>query len=542
MGLSRNTSDRSALPIGATVRDLLEMTRHAQIQYAQREFAQSQRSIEIAMSGFDVTQADQRRSRGLVVAASLLLSAALLTGLMTSRDTRSDAAGLTLPVTAAALVDINSAMLDTGTASETVALRTEPALPLNPARLDYNAFNACANCPTHIQVEREVPRGGTLAGLLEDAGVDQGDAVGAIRALNQVYDLRYLRAGQSLSLYLETEPATGTDVESETQADSRLRLAGISFRPAVDRSITVARTWGDEYRARETIAEFERQIVRSSGSITSSLYVDALNAGATDRIVVELAGVLAYAIDFQRSIQPGDGFDIVFERFVDDEGNTARTGDILYARYAGRGDPKEFFRFETADGGIGYYSEEGASAQRLLMLTPINGARISSSFSTARRHPILGYTRRHNGTDFAAPTGTPVLAAGNGVVERANRFGSFGNYVKIRHANGFETAYAHLNGFARGIQAGSRVTQGQVIAYVGTTGRSTGPHLHYEVHVNGQAVNSMTLDLPTGRQLTDADLPAFIAERDRIIAIRDGAMPANSHETPLMADSGNGAR
>jgi murein DD-endopeptidase MepM/ murein hydrolase activator NlpD len=493
------------------------------------------------MPGFDVTHADERRARGLVVIASLLLSAGLLVALMTSQDTRSDAAGLAAPAAAVALMDVNAITVDLVSAPDTISRQAAPAapvLPPNPARLDTNAFTACSACPTHIQVERVVPRGGTLAGLLDDAGVDSTDAVRAIRALNQVYDLRYLRAGQNLSLYLETEP--DVTAEANDEAQSRLRLTGISFRPEVERSITVARTWSDDYRARETIAEFERQIVRSSGSITSSLYVDALNAGATDRIVVELAGVLAYAIDFQRSIQPGDGFDILFERFVDEEGNTARTGDILYARYAGRGAPKEFFRFETSDGGIGYYSAEGASAQRLLMLTPINGARLSSSFGS-RRHPILGYTRAHNGTDFAAPTGTPIFAAGNGVVERANRFGSFGNYVKIRHANGFETAYAHLNGFARGLQAGSRVTQGQVIAYVGTTGRSTGPHLHYEVHLNGRPVNPMTLELPTGRQLTDADLPAFIAERDRIITIRDGAQPANATETPLMADSGAGA-
>ncbi|WP_417468644.1 peptidoglycan DD-metalloendopeptidase family protein [Maricaulis sp.] len=494
------------------------------------------------MSGFDVTRADQRRARGLVVCASLVLSAGLLTALMTSRDTRSDAAGLARPAAAVAVVDVNAAALEIGSDATEPAPPSETttlAMPLNPARLDATAFSACTHCPVTIQVEREVPRGGTLAGLLEDAGVDPADSVKAIRALNQVFDLRYLRAGQNLNLYLETEPDTSVEADEETE--SRLRLTGISFRPDVDRSITVARIWGDEYRARETIAEFERQVVRSSGSITSSLYVDALNAGATDRIVVELAGVLAYAIDFQRSIQPGDGFDILFERFVNEEGNTARTGDILYARYEGRGEPKEFFRFETSDGGIGYYSAEGASAQRLLMLTPINGARLSSSFGR-RRHPILGYTRAHNGTDFAAPTGTPIFAAGNGVVERANRFGSFGNYVKIRHANGFETAYAHLNGFARGIRAGTRVTQGQVIAYVGTTGRSTGPHLHYEVHQNGRPVNPMTLDLPTGRQLTDADMPAFIAERDRIITIRDGARPANDTETPMMADSSNGAR
>lgn len=490
------------------------------------------------MAGFDVNKADQRRARGLVVIASLLLSTGLLGALLTSRDAGGEASAMSPAVAVRALPGSSP---DMGTAETSIALESSvatsvPASPANPARFDYSAFNACtSHCPTLIQVEREVPRGGTLAGMLDDAGVDTADAVGAIRSLNQVYDLRQLRAGQDLTLYLESDPATASEADNENE--SRLRLTGISFRPDVGHAITVARTWNDDYRVRETVAEFERQVVRASGNITSSLYVDALNAGATDRIVVELAGVLAYAIDFQRSIQPGDGFDILFERFVNDEGNTARTGDILYARYEGRGSPKEFFRYETSDGIVGYYSAEGASAQRLLMLTPINGARLSSSFGQ-RRHPILGYTRAHNGTDFAAPTGTPIFAAGNGVVERANRFGSFGNYVKIRHANGFETAYAHLNGFARGIQAGSRVTQGQVIAYVGTTGRSTGPHLHYEVHVNGRPVNPMMLDLPTGRQLTDAEVPLFEAERDRIIAIRDGAQSANSHDRSLVAEAG----
>ena len=361
--------------------------------------------------------------------------------------------------------------------------------------------------------------------------------LGAISALSTVYDLRRLPVGERIRLYVETTP----DAEGGDEA-SAVRLNGLSFRPDVERSITVARTWDDNYRARETHATFERELVRATGEINTSLYVDALNAGATDRVVVELAGVLGYAIDFQRSIQPGDGFDILFERMIDDEGDVARTGDILYARYAGRGEPKEFFRFETPDGIVGYYTADGASAQRLLMLTPINGARLSSHFSRARRHPILGYTRRHNGTDFAAPTGTPIMAAGNGVVERANRFGSFGNYIRIRHANGYQTAYAHLNGFARNIRAGSRVTQGQTIGYVGTTGRSTGPHLHYEVHHNGNPVNPMTLDLPTGRQLADNEIALFEAERDRILAIRDAAPPASRGDAPLMADAGNGAQ
>ncbi|WP_300528265.1 peptidoglycan DD-metalloendopeptidase family protein [Maricaulis sp.] len=507
------------------------------------------------MSGFDVTRADKHRARGVVAFASLSLSTALLFALLSTQNSSSEAASLDTsePIIATAALAASEAATASGTELESAltaeAAPSEPVLErstapaasalynqhfvyaavADAAALDAAAFRDCSSCATIIQVERRVPRGGTLAGVLEDAGIGNVEAARAIAALGNVFNLRQLRAGQSINLYLETRPEESRDVA----------LNGLSFRPDVDRAITVARTFGDEFRARETIAEFEVEMARASGTISQSLYVDALDAGATDRVVVELAGVLAYAIDFQRSIRAGDEFDILFERHIDDEGNTARTGDILYARYAGRGEPKEFFRYETEDGIIGYYSGDGASAQRLLMLTPINGARLSSHFGR-RRHPILGYTRNHNGTDFAAPTGTPIFAAGNGVVLRANRFGSFGNYIRLRHANGYETAYAHLNGFARGIRSGTRVTQGQVIGYVGTTGRSTGPHLHYEVHHNGRPVNPMTLDLPTGRQLNADEIPLFEAERDRILAIRDGAVDARSGEAPIMADASNG--
>jgi len=498
--------------------------------------------MDADMSGFDVSRADTHRTRGLVAAASLTLSAVLLIALMTSNEPQSDASPIDRQTALDTPVADNSQLLAEASqvASSQDVLQPPPmtlAVALDPVELNYSAFTDCVACATTIQVERVVPSGGTLAGLLDDAGIDRVEAARAISALSTVYDLRRLPVGERIRLYVETTP----DAEGGDEA-SAVRLNGLSFRPDVERSITVARTWDDHYRARETHATFERELVRATGEINTSLYVDALNAGATDRVVVELAGVLGYAIDFQRSIQPGDGFDILFERMIDDEGDVARTGDILYARYAGRGEPKEFFRFETPDGIVGYYSADGASVERLLMLTPINGARLSSHFSRARRHPILGYTRRHNGTDFAAPTGTPIMAAGNGVVERANRFGSFGNYIRIRHANGYQTAYAHLNNIARGIRAGTRVTQGQTIGYVGTTGRSTGPHLHYEVHHNGNPVNPMTLDLPTGRQLADSEIALFEAERDRILAIRDAAPSASSGDAPLMADSGNGAQ
>ncbi|WP_421787814.1 peptidoglycan DD-metalloendopeptidase family protein [Hyphobacterium sp.] len=469
------------------------------------------------MSGFDVRSLDEVRRRSAAIIASISLAVVLLIALVVSRVGGEPGAGAVEPPI---LGELSAETNEPAVA----AARVEPEYRITPTDelrdLEHAAFYTdCVACPLDTQtIVATVPSGGTLAGVLSDAGAPGGDVARAVSALDPVFEVRRLRAGQDITVYLQT-PRVAVEDESGP------RLAGFSFRPAIDRSITVSRLEDGGYRAREMTAEFERELVRSSGSITTSLYVDALAAGATDRIVVELAGVLAYAVDFQRSIREGDRFDVVFERFLDSDGNVMRTGDILYVMYAGRGDPLEYFRYESADGEIAYYNADGESARRLLMMTPINGARLSSHYGM-RRHPVLGYNRLHRGTDFAAPRGTPIFAAGYGVVERADRFGSFGNYIRIRHSNGFQTAYAHLNGFARGVTRGARVQQGQVIGYVGTTGRSTGPHLHYEVHHNGQAVNPMSLDLPTGRTLEDDEIEAFQSERDRIVTIRNSSRNA----------------
>lgn len=469
------------------------------------------------MSGFDVRSLDEVRRRSAAIIASIALSVILLIALIFSRFGGDTPASASEPQTAPV---IEASAGDTAI----VLSRSEPQYTITPVEslrdLEHAAFYTdCVACPLDTQtIVATVPSGGTLAGVLNEAGASGGDVARAVNSLDPVFEVRRLRAGQDITVYLET-PRSAENNEGER------RLSGFSFRPAIDRSITVSRLADGSYRAREMTAEFERELVRSSGSITTSLYVDSLAAGATDRIVVELAGILAYAVDFQRSIREGDRFDVVFERFLDSDGNVMRTGDILYVMYAGRGDPLEYYRYESEDGQIAYFNEDGESAQRLLMMTPINGARLSSHYGM-RRHPVLGYNRLHRGTDFAAPRGTPIFAAGYGVVERADRFGSFGNYVRLRHSNGFQTAYAHMQGFARGITAGARVQQGQIIGYVGTTGRSTGPHLHYEVHHNGQSVNPMALNLPTGRTLEEDEIPLFVAERDRIIDIRDSALNA----------------
>lgn len=482
------------------------------------------------MSGFDVHLADARRSRTLTffaaLGAALAFIAALLIFNTGSRPAPAQAEAPALaaadtpdPVLAGALQTEASGSAETPSAPA-------PATPLTGRAL-IQAEHAEFAGTWHAlisPVETTVRRGQTFASVLDGAGASRLDAARAIAALEPFFSARELRAGQDLTIFME-EPgaaafASADLIDAETP---RSRLAGFSFRPDQERTLTVSRV-GDEFRAREAVASLQNDIVRARGEVESSLYLSAIERGATDRIVVELANILGFAVDF-RAIQPGDGFDIVFERFTNSRGETVRTGEILYVVFEGRGEPLEYFRFEAPDGEVGYYTAEGESAQRLLMLMPINGARISSSFGM-RFHPVLNTNRAHNGTDFAAPRGTPIMAAGSGVVERADRFGSFGNYIRIRHANGYQTAYAHLNGFARGIRAGARVQQGQTIGYVGTTGRSTGPHLHYEVHLNGRPTNPMTLDLPTGRTLSDGELELFEAERERILAIRDAAQPA----------------
>jgi murein DD-endopeptidase MepM/ murein hydrolase activator NlpD len=349
-----------------------------------------------------------------------------------------------------------------------------------------------------------VRRGDTLASVLERADVDSADYNAALIALRDVYDPRTLQVGQDIELFLHRVDGDG----------DQAHLIGLAFAPDVDRRIEVARSADGAYQARETLLPLTRRIARAQGSIDESLYADAMEAGASDMVVNDIARLLSHTVDFQREIHPGDTFDIVFEQFLDLDGEIVKTGEIYYIAFTPGGRDLAYWRYtppetDVEDAEVGYYDAKGESARRFLMKTPVNATRISSGFSRSRRHPVLGYTRAHKGTDFAAPTGTPIYAAGNGVVERANVYGSFGNYVRIRHANGYQTIYGHLSGFARGIRAGTRVSQGDVIGYVGMTGTATGPHLHYEVRIGGQPRNPVTVKLPGSPPLPVAQRARF---------------------------------
>ena len=350
-----------------------------------------------------------------------------------------------------------------------------------------------------------VGRGDTLMALLTNSGALRLDAYNAIAAMKPLYDPRKLRAGQKLELSFEE---TVRDDDEGAPEIVRL-LTAITMKTDVDREVAVRRAVDGEYSGLELIAELETGNVRARGTINSSLFLAAADAGVPAAITVEMIRMYSYDIDFQREIRQGDTFEVLFTRDYDENGDAVREGDVLYAAMNVGGRERRLWRHEPGDGeNWDYFDEQGRSMRKFLMKTPIDGARISSNFGN-RRHPILGYTRLHAGTDFAAPSGTPIYAAGNGTIEMSQRNGSFGNYVRIRHANGYQTAYAHMRGFGRGIRRGVRVSQGQVIGYVGTTGRSTGPHLHYEVIHNGNKVNPQNIRVPTGRTLTGDTLRGF---------------------------------
>src|SRR5210317_2081529 len=266
------------------------------------------------------------------------------------------------------------------------------------------------------------------------------------------------------------------------------------------------------------ITNLNKKIVFKEGKITQSLYKTAIDLKVQPNIIIEFARIYGFQVDFQRDIRKNDNFQIMYEVFEDDDGKIFETGNIIFADLKLSGKNNALYYFEKK-GSEGHYDENGKSVEKALMKTPINGAKLSSAFGM-RKHPIDGFNKMHRGTDFAAPMGTPIMASGSGVVTRARWCGGGGNCVKIKHNSTYETIYAHMKNFARGIKEGIRVKQGQIIGYVGSTGKSTGPHLHYEVVVNGKKVNSQKLKLPSGKTLKGKEREIFEVEKIKLDVLK----------------------
>ena len=263
----------------------------------------------------------------------------------------------------------------------------------------------------------------------------------------------------------------------------------------------------NEFKLKEVLTNLNKKFVFKEGKILQSLYKTAMDLNIKPNVIVDFARIYGFQVDFQRDIRRNDSFQIIYEIFEDDNKKIIETGNIIFADLNLSGQPNPLYYFGKKNS-IGHYDVNGKSAKKALMKTPINGARLSSPFGM-RKHPIDGFNKMHRGTDFAAKEGTPIMASGDGIVVRAKWCGGGGNCIKIKHNSTYQTIYAHLKNFASGIKSGVRVKQGQIIGYVGSTGKSTGPHLHYEVIENGKKINSQTLKLPSGKILKGKDRELF---------------------------------
>ena len=304
------------------------------------------------------------------------------------------------------------------------------------------------------------------------------------------------------------------------------RLIGVAAHTTAGETLIVARGFDGVLRLRPSSAPERSVTTVASGVMQGSLYESAERVGADLTLVAQLVKLCAHRLDLARDIRPGDRFTLVFDRKVAQSGATVETGGLRFAEVAARGRTLRFYAFDH-DGHTEFFDQRGVAIKGLLLRTPVDGAHVTSSFGM-REHPLLGYTRMHQGIDFGAETGAPVLAAGDGVVAERRVWGGYGNWLRIRHAGGWETGYGHLSAYAQGLYPGMRVTQGQVVGYVGATGLATGPHLHYEVWRGGLRVNPVGAAAREGAALHGADLTAFQFQRARIDGMRSAAGPAGT--------------
>lgn len=336
--------------------------------------------------------------------------------------------------------------------------------------------------------------GDTIAGALQKSGVTGAEAYRAVKSMSKYYNPRLVKPGQAISIQLEP-------------SDNGMTLAAMNMKVDSIKELIVKKDEHERFQAELTEKAVLIKMKAAKATIDTSLYASAARAGIPASVIAEMIRLYSYEVDFQRDIRRGDTVEILYETYETEDGDFARYGNVMFANLKVDGTKIPIYRFEET-GRSTYYREDGMNLKNTLMQTPIDGARMSSGYGM-RRHPVLGYNKMHKGVDFAAPRGTPIYAAGDGVIEVAKRKGGYGKYIRIRHVNSLKTAYAHMNKFAKGMKAGKRVKQGDVIGYVGSTGRSTGPHLHFEVLKNNKQVNPKSIKTDNREKLAGKRLQKF---------------------------------
>ena len=341
--------------------------------------------------------------------------------------------------------------------------------------------------PRYIYIEHKVKEGDTYESIINNLNIQKKEKKLFLNSVTNNKNINILKLNQKIFFKIDKKNNT--------------KIVNFTIEIDKKKNIFFEKIDNDETFVSKIIEKnLTKTIAFQEGIIKSSLYNAALKLGIKPNTIVEFARLYGFQIDFQRDIWKNDSFQIIYEEFKNEDGSVVEVGNIIYANLNTQNTDLQLYKFEYEKNKIDYFDESGKSIRKTLMKTPINGARLSSSFGK-RKHPILGFTKMHTGTDFAAPKGTPIMASGHGIVVKSSWCGGGGNCVKIKHNSSYQTVYAHLSKFGRGIKKGVRVKQGQIIGYVGSTGLSTGPHLHYEVIENGRKINSQKLKLPSGKIL-----------------------------------------
>ena len=358
--------------------------------------------------------------------------------------------------------------------------------------------------PRFKKIEHSVNVGETFDKIMEQYSVNKFEIKQIKKELSKKIDINKLKLNQKFHFTVDQTSYLVKEFIFQVSLTEKIYLSRNNF--------------DDKFNQKIVVTKLNKKIIYNENIILESLYKSAIDEKIPVNIIIEFARIYGFQVDFQRDIRKKDGFQIMYEVFLDDKKNIIETGNILYANLKLSGENNSLYYFESKDS-EGHYDKSGKSVQKALMKTPINGARLSSAFGM-RKHPIDGFNKMHKGTDFAAPMGTPIMASGDGKIKKAGWCGGGGNCIVIKHNSTYQTVYAHMSKFAKGIRSGVRVKQGQTIGYVGSTGKSTGPHLHYEVVINGKKVNSQTLKLPSGKILKDEERKLFETKKIKLDVLK----------------------
>ena len=358
--------------------------------------------------------------------------------------------------------------------------------------------------PRFKKFNHKIKSGETFDKILSGYSIEKEEIISIKESLLKKFNIDKLNTNQKIQIVLDK---------------TNNKIKEFIFQISNTEKIYLSKNIGDlKFNEKTITIKLDKQIIYKENVILQSLYKAATDQKIPPNTIIEFARIYGFQVDFQRDIRKEDKFQIMYEVFIDENDKIIETGEILFANLKLSGQDNSLYYFDK-EGVEGHYDKNGKSVQKALMKTPINGARLSSSFGM-RKHPIDGFNKMHRGTDFAAPTGTPIMASGNGIITKAGWCGGGGNCVKIKHNSTYQTVYAHMSKFARGIKKGVRVKQGQTIGYVGSTGKSTGPHLHYEVIVNGKKVNSQKLKLPSGKVLKGKNRQLFETNKIKLNVLK----------------------